>query len=57
VVLFEAIEVFQEEQPGGLLGVIQFTGATSVFPENVVNVAEGLFEQSHLAPEPAAGLD
>ena len=41
---FEGIEVFQEQEPGALLGVIQFTGASGVFPEDVVDVFEGLFE-------------
>ncbi|MEI6567621.1 MAG: hypothetical protein WCR20_13170 [Verrucomicrobiota bacterium] len=27
-----------------MLGVIQFAGATGVFPQNIVNVFEGLFE-------------
>ena len=41
---FEGVEVFQEKQPGGLLGVIEFAGAAGVFPEDVVYVFEGLFE-------------
>jgi hypothetical protein len=40
----EGIEVFQEQEPGALLGVIQFAGASGVFPEDVVDVFEGLFE-------------
>ncbi len=43
-VLLQAVEVFQEKEPGGLLGVIQFGGAAGLFPENVVDVFEGLFE-------------
>ena len=43
-VVFEGVEVFQEEQPGGLLGVVEFAGAAGVFPEDVVDVFEGLFE-------------
>ena len=44
LVVFEGVEVFQEEQPGGLLGVVEFAGAAGVFPEDVVDVFEGLFE-------------
>ena len=41
-VIFEAVEVFQEEQLRGLLGVFQ---DAATFPaEDVVNVAEGLFK-------------
>jgi hypothetical protein len=32
------------EQPRGLLGIIEFGGATRFFPENVINVSEGFFE-------------
>ena len=45
-VLFQAVEIFQEEEPGGLLGVVEFRGATGLFPENVVDVFEGLFKHS-----------
>ena len=48
-VLLQAVEVFQEEEPGSLLGVVQFGGATGLFPENVVDVFEGLFEHGHLS--------
>jgi hypothetical protein len=44
LVLLEAVEVFQEEEPRGLLGVVQFGGAASLFPEHVVDVLEGLLE-------------
>ena len=43
-VLLQPIEVFQEQQPGGLLGVIQLGGAAGLFPEDVVYVSEGLFK-------------
>jgi hypothetical protein len=42
--LFHLIEVFEEEEPRGLLGVIQFSRATGLFPENVVYISEGLFK-------------
>ena len=41
---FEAVEVFQEQQPGGLLGVVEFGGAAGFFAEDVVDVFEGLFK-------------
>ena len=43
---FEAVEVFQEQQPGSLLGVIQLGGAAGLLAEHVVDVPEGLFEHS-----------
>ena len=49
LVVFESVEVFQEEQSGGLLGVIEFASAAGVFPEDVVDVFEGLFEHGLLA--------
>jgi hypothetical protein len=44
-VAFEGVEVFQEQQPGRLFGVVQFAGAAGVFPEDVVDVLEGLFKR------------
>ncbi len=43
-VVFEGVEVFQEEQPGCLLSVVEFAPATGVFVEDIVDVFEGLFE-------------
>ena len=43
-VAFEGVEVFQEQQPGGLFGVVQLAGASGVFPEDVADVLEGLFK-------------
>jgi hypothetical protein len=43
-VLLQSVQVFQEQQPGGLFGVVEFGGATSLFPKDVVDVFEGLFE-------------
>jgi hypothetical protein len=45
-VLFESGEIFQEQQPRGLFGVIQLRGATGFLVENVVNALEGAFEQA-----------
>ena len=44
LVLLKVFEIFQEEQPGRLLGVIKFGGAASFFAKNVVNVLERLFK-------------
>ncbi len=43
-VAFEGVEVFQEEQPGGLFGVVEFACASGVFLKDVVDVLEGLFK-------------
>ena len=48
LVLLQPVEVFQEQQPGGLLGVVQFGGAAGLFPEDVVDVFEGLFKHGYL---------
>jgi len=44
-VLFEPVEVFQEQQPGTLFGVVEFRCAAGFLPEDVVDVLEGLFER------------
>jgi len=49
-VLFQRVEIFQEEQPRSLLGIVEFGGATRLFPENVVDILEGLFEHGCLFP-------
>jgi hypothetical protein len=38
----EVFQIFQEEQPGSLLGVIQFRGASGFFAENIVDISGGL---------------
>ena len=43
-VAFKGVQVFQEQQPRGLFSVVEFTGAAGVFPEDVVDVLEGLFK-------------
>ncbi len=45
-IVFEGIEVFQEEEPRSLLGVIEFAGAACIFPENIVDIFEGLFKHA-----------
>ena len=44
LVLLEVVEVFQEQQPGGLLRVIELGGAPGFLPEDVIDILEGLFE-------------
>jgi hypothetical protein len=48
LVLLQPIEVLEEEEPRSLLGVIEFGGAAGLLPENVVDIFEGLFEQSSI---------
>ena len=50
LVLLQTVEVFQEQQPGGLLGVVEFGGAAGFFPEDVVDVLEGLFKHFYRSP-------
>jgi len=44
-VLLQCVEVFEEEEPGGLLGVVRLRGATGFSAEGFVNVLEGLFKR------------
>jgi hypothetical protein len=44
LVLLQIVEIFQEQQPGCLLGVVELSSAASFFPKNIVDVFEGLFE-------------
>ena len=43
-VLLERVEIFKEEEPGGLLGVVELGGAAGLLAGDVVDVLEGLFE-------------
>ena len=47
-------DLFQEQQPGRLFGVVELAGASGVFPEDVVDVLEGLFK--HGAGWPFVGV-
>ena len=40
---FQSVGAFQKEQPDRLLGVVEFRGASGLFPENVGDIFEGLF--------------
>ena len=50
LVLLQPVEVLQEQQPRGLLGVVQLGGAAGLFPEHVVDVLEGLFKHAGVSP-------
>ena len=43
-VVLQAIEVFEEQQPGGLLGVVELGAAAGLLAQAVVDGAEGRFE-------------
>jgi len=46
--LLKIIQVLQEQQPGGLLGIVKLGCATGFFPKNVINISKSLFEHGHL---------
>src|SRR3569832_1018463 len=45
-VILQVVEGFEEQHPGGLLGIVEFRRAAGLLPENVVDILEGLFEHS-----------
>ena len=47
-VLLKTVKVFEKEQPRRLLGVIELGRASGLFPENVINILEGLFKHGPL---------
>ena len=40
----ESVQIFEEQEPGVLLGVVELAGATGILPKDVVDVFEGLLE-------------
>jgi hypothetical protein len=61
-VLLQTIQVFEKEEPGSLLGVIELGGAACLFAKGIIDVAEGLFEHAgsmgvryRKGPETASG--
>jgi hypothetical protein len=44
LVALQVIEIFEKEQPRGLLGVIELRSAARLFPEDIVDVFECLLE-------------
>ena len=49
-VLFKPVEVFEEEEPGGLLRVVEFRGAPGLLAEGVVEILENLLEHDSCFP-------
>jgi hypothetical protein len=43
-ILFQPVEVFQEQEPGGLLGVVEFGGTARFLSEHVVYIPERLLK-------------
>jgi len=50
LVLFKPVEVLEEEEPGGLLRVVEFRGAPSLLAEGVVEILENLLEHDSCFP-------
>jgi hypothetical protein len=43
--LFQVVQICQEQDPGGLLSIVEFGRATGLLPQNVVDAFERLLEQ------------
>ena len=58
-VQLQPVEILQKQQPRGLFGIVQLSGAAGLFPKHVVDILKGLFEHAEdlqgvtgkLAPE------
>jgi hypothetical protein len=48
LILLQPIQVFQEQQPRGLLGVIQLGRTAGLFSKHVVDILERLLKHRHL---------
>src|SRR5262249_27347552 len=46
----QVVKVLEKQNPGGLLGVVQFRRAASFLPQNIVDVFESLLEHVLLPP-------
>ena len=46
--VFQLVEILQEQQPRGLLGVVQLGGAARFLAQVVVDIPEGLFKHGYL---------
>jgi hypothetical protein len=44
LLLLQSVKILQEEKPRGLLGIVEFAGATGILPEDIVDIFEGLLE-------------
>ena len=40
----QVVQIFQEQHPGGLFGVVRFRGASRLFPQNIVHSLKSLLE-------------
>lgn len=40
----QIVEIFEEEEPAGLLDIIEFGRAAGLLPEDVIDIPENLFE-------------
>jgi SAM-dependent MidA family methyltransferase len=54
--LFEVVEVFEEEKPGGLLRLIELGSAAGLLAQDIVDVLECLFEHNFDRRAPRASL-
>ena len=52
--VLQIVEIFEKQNPRVLLGVIELRGASRLFPEDVVDVFECLFEQASALTLPYA---
>ncbi len=52
--LFQIIEILEEKQPRGLLGIVELGGASGLLTEDIVDVAKSLFE--HESPKASVSL-
>jgi len=41
---FQVIQILQKQQPGGLLGIIKLCCTARLFPEDIINIFEGLLK-------------
>jgi hypothetical protein len=53
--LFQVVQVFEEQDPRCLLGIVQLGGAARLFPQDVVDVLEGLFEHASTVTTSVSG--
>jgi hypothetical protein len=53
---FQVVEIFEEEQPTGLLNVVELGCAARLLPKNVVDIPECLFEHATPWLSPRAGI-
>ena len=50
LVLLQRVEIFQEQEPGGLLGIVQLGRAAGFLPEHIVDVSKGLVKHAGGSP-------